>query len=76
MKRFADETRAALEHWFESLQSDGERNARVEANLHTLARVQPKTVVVGLLTEDGDQLLTEDGHRIVVDSTFSATSST
>jgi hypothetical protein len=76
VKKLADETRAAMERWFSSLQHDAKRNEQVASRLSRVARVQTKEAFVPLLTQDGDTILTEDGDRLGFSIKFPTTSST
>ena len=74
--QFADDTRAALEHWFGSLQDDPERNTLVASRLNRVARLQMKETHVPVATADGDGIVTADGSVIGVSMKFPTTSST
>jgi hypothetical protein len=76
IKRYADEMREGLERWFASLQNDARKNALVESRLNRVARRQIKEMFVGLRTEDGDNIITEDGNRMGYGIKFPTTSST
>jgi hypothetical protein len=76
VKQLADETRAAMDHWFESLQHDAKGNAHVASRLNRLARVQTKKTHVPIVTADGSTILTVDGSTIGIFVTHNTTSST
>ena len=62
VKVLADETRKAMEHWFDALQNDPALNARVDQNLPRVARQQPKQSVVPTATPDGRISFTTQMH--------------
>ncbi len=79
VSEMAKQTRQAMESWFVRLQSDPNRNARVEQNLHKLVRLQTKTSHVPLVTDDGSEIVTNDGSTIsvtVMHQTMSSTGGT
>jgi hypothetical protein len=66
VKLYADQTRAALDHWFESLQNDKDRNHLVSSRLGRIARLQLRKSFVPIVSSDGSQILTSDGHIVGV----------
>lgn len=64
VKHLADETRAAMDHWFESLQHDTKRNGQVASRLSRVARVQTKKTHVPIVTAEGSKIVTADGSPI------------
>jgi hypothetical protein len=66
VKRLADETRAAMDHWYASLEHDQERREQVEARLNRVARVQTKKSHIPIVTKDGSKLVTANGSPIGV----------
>jgi len=76
VKQLADETRAAMDHWFKSLQEDKERNERVVSRLSRVARMQTKERHIPIVTADGDKIVTADGSVIGITIRHQTTSST
>jgi hypothetical protein len=76
VKQYADETRTAIDHWFQMLQTDERRNDLVASRLKRVARLQTKETPVPILTADGEQIFTSDGSVITATMRYSTTSST
>src|SRR5262245_20959346 len=70
VKMLADETRRAMDHWFEAVRKNPALNRRVEQNLHRLARRQQKQSFVPTPTLDGRMSLSTRNH-ITTSSTSS-----
>jgi hypothetical protein len=75
VQKLTDDTRGAMLHWFQSLQTAPKQMKQLEANLYRLARLQQKSSNLDVVTHEGGKILTNDGQVIQIEVRYRTTSS-